>query len=165
MLNISGEIAYLAQHSLLDQIPSLKEDIIIPDYCSLIGDDDTCINAWVGPAGTVSPLHTDPRANFLCQIKGTKYVRLISHEYTDKVYPYDSLFLWNTSQVDMDNADYEKYPLFKDVPYTDCILKPGNILYIPPLYWHYVRSLSTSISLNIWFGEDHDAVNKPSDSM
>src|SRR6185369_2936700 len=27
------EIAYLAQHNLFDQIPSLENDILIPDYC------------------------------------------------------------------------------------------------------------------------------------
>ena len=31
------------------------------------------------------------------------------------------------------------------------ILKPGDTLYIPIGCWHYVRSLSPSISLNFWW--------------
>lgn len=59
--------AYLAQHELFDQIPTLREDIRVPDY---IGRTDTNprIKAWLGPKGTVSPLHTDPGHNLLCQV-------------------------------------------------------------------------------------------------
>lgn len=77
-----ARIAYLAQHELLDQITDLKRDISIPDYCSLLLDDDTTssdviVNAWIGPVGTVSPLHHDPYHNLLAQISGTPSVMVI----------------------------------------------------------------------------------------
>lgn len=61
---------YLAQHNLLRQFPSLRRDIVIPDYayCALTSRDfpgykapenaeGVILNAWLGPEGATSPAH------------------------------------------------------------------------------------------------------------
>eukprot|EP00057_Strongylocentrotus_purpuratus_P009188 XP_011663662.1 PREDICTED: lysine-specific demethylase 8 [Strongylocentrotus purpuratus] len=173
--------------SSINQIPELKADICIPDYCCLHladrtskvprkrinpsesddaretdGEDerrveeegeeeeDIDINAWFGPAGTVSPLHFDPKHNLLCQVVGKKYIRLYSKDSTPLLYQHEGL-LSNTSQVDVENIDDEAFPLFKQAPYQECILSEGEMLYIPPQCWHYVRSLSPSFSVSFWW--------------
>lgn len=54
------------------QITELREDICTPEYCCLSFDYknlmDPDINAWLGPKGTVSPLHYDPKNNILAQV-------------------------------------------------------------------------------------------------
>ena len=39
---------------------------------------DTDINAWFGPSNTVSPLHYDPKHNFLAQVINLQLARYIS---------------------------------------------------------------------------------------
>ena len=47
----------------------------------------------------------------------------------------------------------EKYPLFfQEAPTRmECILEPGDMLYIPAKWWHHVRSIDTSASVNVWW--------------
>jgi hypothetical protein len=179
---------YLAQHDLFTQVPSLSADTNTPDYCytdppppeSLSSTvkvetlDEPLRNAWLGPAGTISPLHTDPYHNILCQVVGHKYVRLYAPSETSKLYPRGidetGVNMENTSHVDIslakrlytsdeqDQADQmekqkfeEQYPSFKDAKCIEGVLGPGECLYIPVGWWHHVESLSTSFSMSFWW--------------
>lgn len=54
-------------------------------------------------------------------------------------------------QVDLDNIDVKEFPMTEDLEFMDNILEEGDLLYIPPKWWHYVRSLSTSFSVSFWW--------------
>ncbi|KAJ2081897.1 hypothetical protein H4R24_001993 [Coemansia sp. RSA 988] len=155
---------YLAQHNLLKQAPALKRDFILPDYTQVetgrravsvdVDDnvDGVVVNIWIGPSGTISPLHYDNFDNLFAQIFGYKYFRLYSHRETANLYPYPpGTLLVNTSQVDVESPDIKKHPRAENAHYLECVVKPGDLLYIPPRWWHYVRSLSTSASISMWF--------------
>lgn len=191
---------YLAQHDLFAQIPSLRADISIPDYCYSTPApvshphikptatlDSPLLNAWFGPAGTVSPLHTDPYHNILAQVVGYKYVRLYAPSETAKLYPRGTedggVDMSNTSQIDLDEGMAvcgevscwaedednsrlreqngsleerrrefeERYPIFQEAKYVEGILAPGECLYLPVGWWHYIRSLTPSFSVSFWF--------------
>ena len=154
---------YLAQYQLFDQIPSLRDDITnLPQYTSLSTREDdiapsTCekqvepiVSAWFG-RNTVSPLHNDPYHNLLVQVSGTKYIRLYAKNETGRLYPREGPEC-NNSEVDIDNVDQDKFPLFKGTQCLQCILAPGEVLYIPRHFWHYVRSLGVSFSTSFWWG-------------
>ncbi|KTW26411.1 hypothetical protein T552_02892 [Pneumocystis carinii B80] len=164
------KIGYLAQHDLFSQIPALREQIAIPDYCFVTPPpilfhqqeyikemptlDEPLLNAWFGGEGTVSPLHTDPYHNILSQVVGWKYVRLYAPEEREALYPRSiegSIDMSNTSQVDLDNPDTEKFPKFLQAKYVEGIIGPGDCLYIPVGWWHYIRSLSISFSVSFWW--------------
>jgi len=150
------EVGYLAQHQLFNQVPRLRQDIVVPDYCALTAcyDDEESevdINAWFGPSGTVSPLHRDEKRNLLAQVVGAKYIRLYHPQMTHGLYPHSSHLLSTTSQVDVEDPDLTTFPLFEGVTFSDCVLREGDLLYIPPMYWHYIRSLTISFSVSFWW--------------
>uniref|UniRef100_A0A915IGY2 JmjC domain-containing protein n=1 Tax=Romanomermis culicivorax TaxID=13658 RepID=A0A915IGY2_ROMCU len=147
-----SSIGYLAQHHLLDQVIELRQDILIPDYC-MTHENEVEINAWFGPGRTISPLHFDPRNNILVQIFGRKYVRLYAPSETARLYPHESIMLKNTSKVDVSSPNLELYPDFEYASYVECILEPGDMLFIPKKWWHFVKSLENSFSVNFWFGD------------
>ena len=60
-----AEVAYIAQHPLFDQLPSLTGDFEQP---ALMGGEAVQMNAWIGTQGTVTPLHYDSYDNFLAQV-------------------------------------------------------------------------------------------------
>lgn len=151
----SDRIEYLAQHNLFDQIPALKDDILVPDYCCISNRTDSGteqdIKAWLGPKGTVSPMHYDSKHNLLCQIFGYKRVILAAPADSHNLYPFEGNLLGNTSQIDAEHLDFERFPLVKNVKFYELTLYRGEMLYIPPKWWHHVRSLSKSFSVSFWW--------------
>jgi len=148
------ERGYLAQHGLLQQVPALRADVATPDYCSLCaGDEPPACNVWLGPAGTVTPLHHDPQHNLLCQVVGRKHVRLYAPGAggDGALYPHGGRMA-NSSRVDALAPDAARFPLFAAAPFVDCELAPGDALYIPPRWWHFVTALTSSASVSFWWG-------------
>jgi len=157
-MNAGGTVAYLAQHTLLDQIEALQADVEAPPFCDACSPEGvTMVNVWMGTSGTKTPLHFDSYDNFLCQVAGYKYIRLYAQRETPRLYVDRSAggsstrSQHNISQVDVGNPDTSAYPLFAEAQYTEAVLGPGEMLFIPAKCWHYVRSLSTSISVIFWF--------------
>ena len=82
---------------------------------------------------------------------GLKYVRLYPPSATRRLYPYQEGLTTNASQVDLDAPNLSKYPAFEGLLHQDTLLRPGDMLYIPPGWWHYVQSLSVSFSVSFWW--------------
>lgn len=168
------EIGYLGQHNLFHQIPKLQQDIRTPDYCYTVPPgpppaspvDEPQKNIWLGPKGTRTPLHTDPYHNIFCQVIGYKYVRSYPPAATESVYPRgddeNGINESNTSEVEIridrtqpNNVvveDAESFPLFlAQTNYYEAIVGPGECLYIPAGWWHYIESLTASYSVSFWW--------------
>ena len=98
---------------------------------------------WYGPKGTITPLHHDLTNNFMAQVQGRKLVRLFSPTHLPNVYNNYNVY----SPVDLGNIDYAQFPQFKNIKIMDVIIEPGDLLFLPVGYWHYVLGLETSITM------------------
>ncbi|MBV6325251.1 cupin-like domain-containing protein [Duganella violaceipulchra] len=99
---------------------------------------------WFGPAGTITPFHHDLTNNFMIQIAGRKRVRLIAPCDTPKLYNQRHCF----TPVDGRNIDLQRFPMMADVPVIDCVLEPGEILFLPVGWWHFVEALDITITIS-----------------
>lgn len=149
-------IEYLAQHNLFDQVPALRQDILVPEYCCCTetsgpSEPQPDIKAWLGPKGTVSPMHHDPKHNLLCQVFGHKEIILAAPSDSANLYPHIDAMLQNTSQVNAEHLDFEAFPLAERVRFYRFTLYTGEMLYLPPGWWHHIRSLDKSFSVSFWW--------------
>jgi hypothetical protein len=122
-------------------------------------------NLWVDPdsqkayglymwlsEGEVGPnLHYDQDHNFFVQINGTKRFVLFPPWEWRALYPYPRTHpAWHKSQVEFDEPNLETMPNFANTRAYIAKLQPGDVLYVPPYWWHHVRSKGLSVSLASW---------------
>ena len=96
---------------------------------------------YIGPEGSLSALHRDywSTHGYLAQIQGRKRAILFS--------PEDSEFLYG-GQVDPEDPDFDRFPLFDRATAYECVIEPGDTLLTPANWWHHVRGLDKSITVS-----------------
>lgn len=174
-------ILYMAQHDLTSQFPALQQDYSLPDYVYTAPpapkdwpeykppttDDAVITNLWIGPAGTVSPPHHDPYYNCFVQAVGYKEVwvsppHLRPRKHVEPSQGESSLansaskasisetLMANTASIDVFDMAESISPDVRAAA-AKAILGPGDLLYMPPGWWHSLRSLTRSFSVSSWF--------------
>lgn len=138
---------YLGSNTMPESLEAL---IRWPDYFRR--DQYIPPRIWIGPKGTVTPLHRDDTDNLFTQVWGEKaFILAAPHERS-------RLYAWTTyrqgglegSEVDAENPDYQKHPEAQRVNFLHLRIGPGDMLFIPDGWFHHVRSLSLSLSVNFW---------------
>ncbi|CAG9859596.1 unnamed protein product [Phyllotreta striolata] len=142
----------------------LRQEI---DWSSLgfpdIKPDDSTI--WIGSKGAHTSCHMDCYGfNLVHQIYGSKLWLLFPPEENLKPtrVPYE------------ESSIYSKFNFFS--PQTDdfqgntnkcrkCILNPGDVLFVPHKWWHYVENLETSITINAWCPSKEDDEERLQESI
>jgi len=123
--------------NMLVEVPVLKDDFSFPDIG--LNFFKKLPVMFVGGKGAKVQMHfdIDYADIFLCHFGGKKRVILFDPSQTPLMYhvPYSFSSLYD---VDFLNPDYEKYPALKDLKGQEVVMNHGDILYIPPGWWHYI---------------------------
>lgn len=106
---------------------------------------------WIGNDGAHTPCHLDTYGcNLVAQVYGRKQWILFPPEKTSSLLPtripYEESSIYsnlNFYSPDPDVADelQEAYVV---------TLKPGDVLFVPHFWWHYVENVGTAVSINSW---------------
>lgn len=105
---------------------------------------------WIGPAGTITPLHADYDDNIFAQIWGSKRIMLAPPHHEPYLYVKPANEILIGSPVDAEAPDYQRYPLARQASLIECIVEAGQLLYIPAGWYHQVHALDFSLSANRW---------------
>lgn len=128
------------------QAPELKEDILWPEIAKEYSS--RFIFMFFGCKGSVTPLHYDPDLPQIMHtvFYGKKRVVLFAKEESRNIYKHP----FNTrSYVDVDHPDFEKFPRLKNATGYQVTLLPGETLYMPSGYWHYMVYEEAGYALGI----------------
>ncbi|QUD89798.1 cupin-like domain-containing protein [Phenylobacterium montanum] len=113
---------------------------------------------WVGNRTRISP-HFDRPENLACCVAGERVFTLFPPEQTANLYmgPLDLTPAGQPiSLVDPKAPDLDRYPRFVEALAAAEVaeLSPGDVLYIPSLWWHGVDALSGfGVLVNYWWDE------------
>lgn len=146
---VDGEpVRYLQAYHLGQHIAGIYDEIDFPFLRNNAVRRTTRI--WFGPAGTITGYHDDVSDNQLSQVVGRKLVKLISPDQAEFVYRRNDKYDPNghVCAIDVDNWDVETHPKFALAKAEWTVIGPGDTLFIPANWAHYVRSLDASISVN-----------------
>lgn len=107
---------------------------------------------WIGPKGTLTPLHRDDTDNLFAQVWGQKSFILAAPHHRP------ALGTWSTApkggldgcDFNPDAPDYQRFPQARDVTFLRVTLEAGDLLFLPEGWFHQVESVSTSLSVNFW---------------
>ncbi|ELU03608.1 hypothetical protein CAPTEDRAFT_166923 [Capitella teleta] len=124
---------------------------------------------WLGSRGASTVCHVDTYGcNLVAQIHGRKRWVLFPPSDTCYLYPtripYEESSIF--SRVNVTAPDIMEHPLFKGSHPTVVELKPGEVLYVPRHWWHYVESVDpVTISINSWIEMESDKVERISEAV
>lgn len=110
---------------------------------------------WIGSAGSATQAHYDVADNVIVQLHGTKRLRCYPPRAATPLHVFpDAHPRARKSQVNFDEPDHTRFPLFSALPAPtlDVILRPGDAMSVPAFWFHHVENdySGPSVSLNLF---------------
>jgi hypothetical protein len=111
---------------------------------------------WIGNR-SVTQTHFDINYNLACLVAGRKRFVLFPPEQTKNLYmgPLETTVSGvPTAMASLEKPDFGAHPLFREAlaAATVADLEPGDALYVPYMWWHYVSSSDDlNVQVNYWW--------------
>src|SRR5690606_12947762 len=159
--------------NLMKLKPELNKDIIYND------PTDGKIIKWLpylffGGEGSSTRNHFDIDMShvFISQYKGIKKIWLFPLEESVNLYKVPFNF---HSIANLKEPDYEQFPALKNIKGLEAEIKPGETLFMPSGYWHYIQYVTEGFSISVralptrridrWKGFRNLAITRNFDNM
>ena len=125
----------------------------VPEYVEFQGlPDDARSMVFVGNQGNFAHLHFDGdyRHVLLYQVFGRKRVIVAPPDSGNKLMP-----IGNFGQFAFENlGQAETEDFLRFVGGSQCVIEPGEAVFIPAAWWHFIEYVDTAMSVNVRFGRN-----------
>ncbi|XP_024142132.1 HSPB1-associated protein 1 homolog [Oryzias melastigma] len=161
-----ADYKYIAM--LFEDQPGMFEDVKWSDF-GFEGRNGRDSTVWIGTNGANTPCHMDTYGcNLVLQVQGRKRWHLFPPEDTPNLYPtripYEESSVF--SSVNVQSPDLKKFPAFQAAQAHIVTLQPGQVLYVPRHWWHYVESVDpVTVSVNTWIELEVDDFARVSEAV
>jgi len=141
---------YLSNLSLDERFPELRDDI---QAIRLYRPQDLQARILFFGRDSEAQCHFHPTSQaILTQVQGEKRVDMFPPSQTRYLYPHSLRHpRYNFSRVSIGAPDAALHPRFREARPQSVVLRPGDGLFIPIHWWHYVRGLDFSTSVTYFF--------------
>ena len=145
----AGNDAYLTAYNSArntEAISALHPDLGFPE--KFLNRDVEQPNGmmWIGPAGTLTPLHHDLTNNLIAQVVGRKRLLVLPASEVGKLYNHLHVFS-EISDLEDPALTLERFPRLEQARFTEVTLMPGEMIFMPLAWWHQVRSIDFSVTI------------------
>ncbi len=146
-----AEPIYIQSALLKDFFPRLKAENVLPGI-------DAEPRIWIGNR-SLTQIHFDLYDNLACMVAGRKRFVLFPPDQVKNLYmgPFETTISGvPTAMADLENPDFAAHPRFAEALKTATVadLEPGDILFIPYMWWHHVVSDGAfNVQINYWWDD------------
>lgn len=144
---------YAGALPVVRHLPTFRADNPMP---LLAADRRMLVSLWLGNR-TRTAAHWDLPQNLACVVAGRRRFTLFPTDQVDNLYvgPLDTTLAGQPSSlVDVDAPDLARFPRFAQaLEHAEIAeLEPGDVLYLPSLWWHAVRGVDEiGAMVNYWW--------------
>jgi hypothetical protein len=145
----SGNDAYLTAANSArnaDAISMLHPDLGLADKFLSRNAEQPNGMMWIGPAGTLTPLHHDLTNNLIGQVVGRKRLLVLPASEVGKLYNHLHVFS-EISDLEDPAVTLARFPRLEHARFTEVTLMPGEMIFMPLAWWHQVRALDFSVTI------------------
>ncbi len=134
--------------NILKEVPELQEDYWYPDFGIRLMKGLPML--FFGGRDSYTFMHYDiDLANiFHFHFHGKKEVILFDQKQNDYLYKIPHSLIVR-EDIDFSNPDFNKWPALKKAKGFKAHLNPGDILYMPEGYWHYMKYVTPGFSMSL----------------
>mmetsp|Transcript_48033 Transcript_48033/g.88449 ORF Transcript_48033/g.88449 Transcript_48033/m.88449 type:complete len:339 (-) Transcript_48033:7-1023(-) len=170
-------VPYLSQQndSLREEMPELLGDVpsAVPLGLEAFGNEPDAVNLWIGDDRAISSCHKDFYENLYLVVRGEKHFTLLPpaavpflHEQQCKPARFErsgcgfqvveeepaaAHVHWIPFDVASSKDQIcERFPHFAQAPIVSAVVRAGEMLYLPAMWYHRVAQQGLTIAVNYW---------------